>query len=80
MVQLPFKGCQLGQEVSIVSTTANIYCIADLLLPWRRVNNFSRDVSDATAYTVLLNQLKPDQCSKSPLQTPDVNQRAEQVS
>lgn len=45
----------------------------------RRVNNFSRDVSDAENYTVLLNQLKPDQCSLAPLQTRDVRQRAEQV-
>jgi plastin-1 len=36
-------------------------------------------VSDGEAYTVLLNQLKPDQCSRSPLQTRDVHQRAEEV-
>ncbi|CCM00796.1 uncharacterized protein FIBRA_02838 [Fibroporia radiculosa] len=45
----------------------------------RRVNNFSRDVSDGENYTVLLNQLKPEQCSLSPLQTRDTRQRAEQV-
>ncbi|PPR03641.1 hypothetical protein CVT24_007755 [Panaeolus cyanescens] len=45
----------------------------------RRVNNFSRDVSDGENYTVLLNQLKPDQCSRAPLQTRDLRQRAEQV-
>ncbi|GBE87635.1 Fimbrin [Sparassis crispa] len=45
----------------------------------RRVNNFSRDVSDAENYTVLLNQLKPDLCSRAPLQTRDVRARAEQV-
>ncbi|PPQ67750.1 hypothetical protein CVT26_007037 [Gymnopilus dilepis] len=45
----------------------------------RRVNNFSRDVSDGENYTILLNQLKPDQCSRAPLQTRDVRQRAEQV-
>ncbi|KDR72676.1 hypothetical protein GALMADRAFT_252855 [Galerina marginata CBS 339.88] len=45
----------------------------------RRVNNFSRDVSDGENYTVLLNQLKPDQCSRAPLQTSDVRTRAEQV-
>ena len=44
-----------------------------------RVNNFSRDVSDGENYTVLLNQLKPDQCSRAPLQTKDVRTRAEQV-
>ncbi|KAF5336802.1 hypothetical protein D9758_015852 [Tetrapyrgos nigripes] len=45
----------------------------------RRVNNFSRDVSDGENYTILLNQLKPDQCSRAPLQTPDLRTRAEQV-
>lgn len=45
----------------------------------RRVNNFSRDVSDGENYTVLLNQLKPEQCSLAPLQTRDIRQRAEQV-
>ncbi|KAA1473084.1 hypothetical protein DENSPDRAFT_839506 [Dentipellis sp. KUC8613] len=45
----------------------------------RRVKNFSKDVSDGENYTVLLNQLKPDECSLAPLQTRDVRQRAEQV-
>ncbi|KAF8338627.1 calponin homology domain-containing protein [Amanita rubescens] len=45
----------------------------------RRVNNFSRDVSDGENYTVLLHQLKPDQCSVAPLQTKDLRTRAEQV-
>jgi len=45
----------------------------------RRVNNFSRDVSDGENYTILLNQLKPDECSRAPLQTRDLRQRAEQV-
>ncbi|KAF8881226.1 calponin homology domain-containing protein [Infundibulicybe gibba] len=45
----------------------------------RRVNNFSRDVSDGENYTVLLHQLKPDQCSLAPLKTPDLRTRAEQV-
>ncbi|KAI6139858.1 calponin homology domain-containing protein [Pisolithus thermaeus] len=45
----------------------------------RRVNNFSRDVCDGENYTVLLNQLKPEQCSLAPLQTRDIRQRAEQV-
>ncbi|KAF8471252.1 calponin homology domain-containing protein [Kalaharituber pfeilii] len=44
-----------------------------------RVTNFSKDVSDATNYTVLLNQLAPDLCSRAPLQTRDVLQRAEEV-
>jgi plastin-1 len=43
------------------------------------VQNFSSDVKDGENYTVLLNQLKPEICSRSPLQTPDLLQRAEQV-
>jgi plastin-1 len=45
----------------------------------RKVNNFSKDVKDGENYTVLLNQLKPDECSRAPLQTRDLRQRAEQV-
>jgi plastin-1 len=45
----------------------------------RKVNNFSKDVMDGENYTVLLNQLKPAECSLAPLQTSDVRQRAEQV-
>lgn len=45
----------------------------------RRVANFSSDVKDAENYTVLLNQLKPELCSRAPLQTHDLLQRAEQV-
>ncbi|KAJ9100641.1 Fimbrin, actin-bundling protein [Naganishia friedmannii] len=45
----------------------------------RKVTNFSKDVSDGENYTILLNHLKPDQCSKAPLQTSDLHQRAEQV-
>jgi plastin-1 len=44
-----------------------------------RVNNFSKDVKDGENYTVLLNQLKPDQCSLAPLKTADLRARAEQV-
>lgn len=45
----------------------------------RRVANFSKDVSDGENYTVLLSQLKPDECSRAPLQTTDRLKRAEQV-
>lgn len=45
----------------------------------RRVNNFSKDVQDAENYTVLLNQLVPEQCSLDPLNTKDTFKRAEQV-
>ncbi|PYI09071.1 hypothetical protein BO78DRAFT_395141 [Aspergillus sclerotiicarbonarius CBS 121057] len=45
----------------------------------RRVSNFSSDVKDGENYTILLNQLAPETCSRMPLQTQDVVQRAEQV-
>lgn len=45
----------------------------------RRVTNFSSDVKDAENYTALLNQLAPHLCSRAPLQTRDLLQRAEQV-
>ena len=44
-----------------------------------RVGNFSKDVSDGENYTVLLNQLKPAECSRAPLQEHDKLKRAEQV-
>lgn len=43
------------------------------------MQNFSNDVKDGENYTVLLNQLAPNICSRSPLQTSDLHQRAEQV-
>lgn len=45
----------------------------------RRVSNFSKDISDGENYTVLLAQLKPEECTRAPLQTPDRLKRAEQV-
>ena len=44
-----------------------------------RVTNFSSDVKDGENYTVLLNQLAPNECSRGPLQVQDLLQRAEQV-
>ncbi|KAJ3210946.1 hypothetical protein HDU82_007051 [Entophlyctis luteolus] len=45
----------------------------------RRVQNFSGDVKDGENYTVLLAQLAPHLCDRSPLHTRDLMQRAEQV-
>lgn len=45
----------------------------------RRVTNFSTDVKDGENYTVLLNQLAPELCSRQSLQTRDLLQRAEEV-
>lgn len=44
-----------------------------------RVSNFSNDVKDGENYTVLLNQVSPENCSLSALQTRDLLQRAEEV-
>jgi len=43
------------------------------------VTNFSKDVQDGENYTILLNQLDSVKCSRGPLQTRDLLQRAEQV-
>ena len=43
------------------------------------VTNFSADVREGDNYTVLLSQLAPDLCTRSPLQTRDLLTRAEQV-
>lgn len=43
------------------------------------MTNFSTDVKDGENYTILLNQLAPDTCSRAPLQTRDMLQRAEEV-
>ncbi|TIB77250.1 hypothetical protein E3Q22_03120 [Wallemia mellicola] len=45
----------------------------------RRVSNFTKDVSDGENYTILLNQLKPAECSRQPLQQTDLYQRAEMI-
>ncbi|KAJ3089397.1 hypothetical protein HK102_006472 [Quaeritorhiza haematococci] len=45
----------------------------------RKVTNFSSDVKDGENYTVLLNQLAPELCSRAPLQERDLFQRAEMV-
>ncbi|KAF0551543.1 Fimbrin [Gigaspora margarita] len=45
----------------------------------RRVGNFSKDISDGENYTILLNQLSPDLCSRDPLKEPDLFERAEKV-
>ncbi|KAI8388605.1 fimbrin [Radiomyces spectabilis] len=45
----------------------------------RRVHNFSKDVMDGENYTILLHQLKPEECSKAALQERDLLRRAEMV-
>ncbi|KAH9900076.1 calponin homology domain-containing protein [Xylariomycetidae sp. FL2044] len=46
----------------------------------RRVNNFSSDVKDGENYAVLLSQIGRDYgCTRAPLQTRDLLQRAEEV-
>jgi len=45
----------------------------------RRLTNFTTDVKDSEVYTLLLNQLAPSQCDKSPLKVSDLTERAEKV-
>ncbi len=52
---------------------------ADSVIFPKRVTNFSTDVKDGENYTVLLNQLAPELCSRQPLQTRDLLERAEEV-
>lgn len=60
-------------------STDFFYMFLDIHVGGDSVKNFSKDVKDGENYTVLLNQLKPDECSRAPLQTKDLKQRAEQV-
>ena len=76
MVQLPLEAGRLAASVSF---PCFIYFQQRGLNAPSRVNNFSRDVSDGENYTILLNQLVPEKCSRAPLQTRDTRQRAEQV-
>lgn len=45
----------------------------------KRIANFSSDVKDGTAYTVLLSQIAPQTCNRDALADPDVTSRAEKV-
>jgi hypothetical protein len=45
----------------------------------KRVQNFSGDIKDSEAYTILLNQLAPKQCDKKALTESDRTKRAELV-
>jgi hypothetical protein len=45
----------------------------------RRVNNFTADIRDSECYTVLLNQLAPQQCGLDALREQDPLRRAEYV-
>ena len=65
----------MASEVRVIRTSAKSHTHER-----HRVNNFSRDVNDGENYTVLLNQLQPQHCSRAPLQTKDLLTRAEQVS
>ena len=74
MVQLPPQKRQMGQEV--------VFCCQSAPSPANistRVSNFSSDVKEGDNYTVLLAQLAPELCTRGPLQTRDLHQRAEQV-
>jgi len=45
----------------------------------KKVTNFSGDVKDSEAYTVLLNQIAPNTCDKAALKESDVGTRAQMV-
>ncbi|TPX36121.1 hypothetical protein SmJEL517_g01590 [Synchytrium microbalum] len=45
----------------------------------RKVTNLTGDVKDGENYTVLLNQLAPETCSRAPLRVGDLMERAEAV-
>lgn len=45
----------------------------------KRVNNWSGDVKDSVAYTIVLNQIAPGQCDKSALESKDMDKRAGMV-
>jgi hypothetical protein len=45
----------------------------------KRIHNFSGDIKDSEAYTILLNQLAPKQCDTSAMQQSDPLKRAELV-
>eukprot|EP01133_Synstelium_polycarpum_P008010 gene8010-9410_t len=45
----------------------------------RKVTNFSGDIKDSECYTILLNQLAPGQCDRSPLDTSDPLERAKRL-
>ncbi|CAI5500933.1 unnamed protein product [Closterium sp. Naga37s-1] len=45
----------------------------------KEVSNFSHDIKDGEAYTLLLNQLSPDMCDLSPMQYQPGLERAQQV-
>ncbi|EGW30618.1 uncharacterized protein SPAPADRAFT_63448 [Spathaspora passalidarum NRRL Y-27907] len=44
-----------------------------------RVSNFSKDIADGENYTILLNQLVPEQCDLSPLKESNLIARAEKI-
>ena len=45
----------------------------------KRISNFSSDVKDSEAYTVLLHQISPQQCDLSALKSSDAHQKAQHV-
>ena len=77
MVQLPSEERGMAATVRVFGS-APMPSVA-VMLTAHRVQNFSHDVKDGENYTVLLSQLAPHTCSRSPLQTADLLQRAEQV-
>ena len=45
----------------------------------KQINNFDDDLKDGEVYTILMNDIAPTNCDKSPLDESDLNKRAEKV-
>ena len=83
------KSPQLLNEGETVDDLADLP-VDDFLKRWfnkhlknaghpNEVTNFSDDVKDSEKYTILLNDLSPQQCDKSALDLTDPNERAQKV-
>ena len=79
------KLCQEGETVDDVANLP----IDDFLKRWfnshlqnanhPELTNFSDDLKDSEKYTILLNDLSPEQCDKSALENENIEERAQKV-
>ena len=80
------KLCKEGETVDDVANLP----VDDFLKRWfndhlkkanypNELNNFSDDLKDSEKYTILLNDLSPDQCDKSALDNDNLDERAKKV-
>ena len=45
----------------------------------KEIENFGDDLKDGEVYTILLNNIFPEDCDKSPLDENDINQRMQKI-